>query len=533
MSCWRALLLTFLAAVGGVVGPVRADDLADALALVREQEQHRVDVLAQAARSVVCIYGDRERSGGGSGVIIDPAGYGLTNFHVVASFLETRAGFGGLADGNLYPLRVIGIDPGGDLALFKLDGRECFEPALLGDATTLQPGQWVAALGNPFMLAEDGAPTVTLGVVSGLHRYQYGEGNLLEYADCIQVSTSINPGNSGGPLFDMAGRVVGIVGRASFEERGRVNVGLGYAITINQVERFLPALRAGRLCYHGTLGATVQRAGNELIFNAVQTLSPAERAGIELGDELLAINGEAVHTPNEFNNAIAVLPAEWPVIIVVRRGDRELTLRTRLQRLVSADLPVWIPGRAQGHAEIRRVMRLFARDDLGMSGGEVRQVQGRVRWRGRPGGGAEGEGEMAFVVGGDVATTPDSPALAEWQGLITPLLTGADLDVDWQVRGGDLVDGRLAVVIEQRSVDDRRLRWKFDNETHALLAMTVGSEPEAESVTWTPGERRAFGELRWPEVWQRRTAAGEEATLDVLALEVLRDVPATQTGGEP
>ncbi|MGD8451673.1 MAG: trypsin-like peptidase domain-containing protein [Phycisphaerae bacterium] len=522
---WRALLLA-VAVAGCVVSAAPADDLADALALVRQQEQHRVEVLAQAARSVVCIYGDRERSGGGTGVIIDSAGYGLTNFHVVADLLATRSGFGGLADGNLYPLRVIGIDPGGDLAFFKLDGRERFEPAPLGDAATLQPGQWVAALGNPFMLAEDGTPTVTLGVVSGLHRYQYGEGNLLEYADCTQVSTSINPGNSGGPLFDMAGRVVGIVGRASFEERGRVNVGLGYAITINQAKRFLPALRAGRLCYHGTLGATVQRAGDELIFNAVQALSPAERAGVELGDELLAINGDAVHTPNEFNNAIAVLPAEWPVTILVRRGDRELTLRTRLQRLVSADLPTWIPDLAQNHVEIRRLLSLYRQYDLEAAGPEPRRVQGRVRL-------GDAEEEVPFIVGDEAATPPGLPMLVEWQELIAPLLLGAEFNVDWQARGGDLVDGRLVAVVERRLGDDRRLRWKFDAKTNALLTMTVGREPDTESVTWTPGERFAFGEMRWPLVWQRRTAAGEETRLEVLAIETLRDAPATQPGGEP
>ena len=97
--------------------------------------------------------------------------------------------------------------------MFKLEGKQRFDYAALGDSNTLRVGQPVAAMGNPFVLAEDNQPTITLGIISGLHRYQEGQGNLLEYADCIQVSTSINPGNSGGPLFDLEGCVIGINGR--------------------------------------------------------------------------------------------------------------------------------------------------------------------------------------------------------------------------------------------------------------------------------------------------------------------------------
>ena len=111
------------------------------------------------------------------------------------------------------------------------------------------------AMGNPFLLAEDQRPTVTLGVVSGIHRYQGGSKNLLVYGDCIQTDSSINPGNSGGPLFNLQGEVVGINGRGSFEERGRVNVGLGYAISVNQIKKFIPDLLATKVSLHGTLDA--------------------------------------------------------------------------------------------------------------------------------------------------------------------------------------------------------------------------------------------------------------------------------------
>src|SRR5205814_2389882 len=119
---------------------------------------------------------------------------------------------------------------------------------------------WCMAMGNPFLLATDFNPTVTFGLVSGVHRYQYPAGTLLEYTDCIQVDASINPGNSGGPLFSMNGELIGINGRGSFEKRGRVNSGVGYAISINQIKNFMGHLRAGIDSDHATLGASVGTA---------------------------------------------------------------------------------------------------------------------------------------------------------------------------------------------------------------------------------------------------------------------------------
>ncbi len=144
-----------------------------------------------------------------------------------------------MADGKVYDAVIVGIDPTGDVGLVKLFGRDDFPYAELGDSDRLRAGDWVFAMGNPFLLATDLQPTVTYGIVSGVHRYQFPAGTLLEYADCIQTDASINPGNSGGPLFDAEGRLVGINGRGSFEKRGRVNVGVGYAISINQIKNFL------------------------------------------------------------------------------------------------------------------------------------------------------------------------------------------------------------------------------------------------------------------------------------------------------
>lgn len=163
----------------------------------------------------------------------------------------------GMNDGKLYDAVIVGIDPTGDVALIKLLGRDDFPSAELGDSDALTAGDWCYVVGNPFLLATDFRPTVTYGIVSGTHRYQYPAGTLLEYADCIQTDASINPGNSGGPLFNSRGQLVGINGRGSFEKRGRVNVGVGYAISINQIKKFYGYLRSGRVVDHATLGATV------------------------------------------------------------------------------------------------------------------------------------------------------------------------------------------------------------------------------------------------------------------------------------
>ena len=230
----RAFIILLLIALGLVADAwaITAEPILEPgeLTRVQQAEQARVRAIANVEGTVVAIFGN-DRMGGGSGVLISPDGLALTNFHVVNGAGEE--GLAGLADGKLYRWKAIGLDPGGDLAVIQLADPPAggFPFAPLGDSHALRVGDWVMAMGNPFVLAEDLKPTVTLGIISGLHRFQEGEGGkaskMLVYGDCIQVDSSINPGNSGGPLFTLAGQVVGINGRGSFEERGRVNVGVG------------------------------------------------------------------------------------------------------------------------------------------------------------------------------------------------------------------------------------------------------------------------------------------------------------------
>ena len=169
---------------------------------------------------------------------------------------------------------------------------------------------------------------MTWGILSGVGRYQYPSGTLLEYGDCLQTDASINPGNSGGPLYDASGKLLGIVGRASFEKRGRVNVGVGYAISIQQAKNFLGALRSGRIVDHATLGATVATDpdGGVRISNVLES-SDAYRRGLRYGAEILEIDGRTVRTANEVQKVLATLPSGWRVKVRYRSsGETQETL---------------------------------------------------------------------------------------------------------------------------------------------------------------------------------------------------------------
>ncbi len=298
---------------------------------VLEAQQKRVEVVEKVAPTVVAIFGPGG-GGGGSGVLITKDGYALTNFHVTqgaGDYMQC-----GLSDGNLYDAVIVGIDPTGDVAMIKLLGRDDFPTAPLGDSDKVQPGDWTFAMGNPFLLATDFRPTVTFGIVSGVHRYQYPAGTILEYTDCIQVDTSINPGNSGGPLFNRDGELIGINGRGSFEKRGRVNSGAGYAISINQIKHFMDHLKSGRIVDHATLGATVfARDDGAVIIDQILEESEAYRRGLRAGDELVSFAGRPIRSVNQFKNILGIYPKGWKLPLVYRRDGQKYTIYPRLRAL--------------------------------------------------------------------------------------------------------------------------------------------------------------------------------------------------------
>ena len=351
----RLLLITSVLALVAVPAIGRPADLDRA---VTDAEAARVAVIDRVRPAVVavCFYGGEAC---GSGVLIDAEGYALTNFHVVqptGPVLQC-----GLPDGLLYDAVVVGTDKVGDVALVKLLPREKGKPfpfAPLGDSDLVRSGDWSLAMGNPFGLSLDFTPTVTFGLVSGVNRYQPPEGKgTLEYTDCIQIDTSINPGNSGGPLFNLKGELVGINGRGSFEKRGRVNSGVGYAISINQIKNFLGHLRAGLDADHATLGALVQTESEDgdlsrMVVKQILDESDAARRGVKPGDQLVSFAGRALTSTNQYKNILGVFPKEWRLPLSYRRGNdaRESLVRLMGNTDAALDRPAADkppPGRPQ------------------------------------------------------------------------------------------------------------------------------------------------------------------------------------------
>lgn len=324
--------------IAAAVGVARAD-----LAQVMKAEAERVAVVQKVKPTVVAIFA-RGGQGGGTGVLISPDGYALTNFHVVQPTGPTMQC--GLPDGVLYDAVLVGLDRVGDVALIKLlpkqDGQK-FPYAVMGDSDKVREGDWSIAMGNPFLLATDFNPTVTFGLVSGVNRYQYPAGILLEYTDCLQIDTSINPGNSGGPLFNMSGELIGINGRGSFDKRARINSGVGYAISINQIKNFLGHLKAGIDTDHASLGATVatetEKSGlGRMRVQQILEEADAYRRGLDIDDEVVSFAGRTMGSVNQFKNVLGIYPRGWRLPLEYRRERTKKEVLVRLMGVQRKEL---------------------------------------------------------------------------------------------------------------------------------------------------------------------------------------------------
>ncbi|WP_193368629.1 DegQ family serine endoprotease [Pelagibius marinus] len=261
----------------------------------------------------------------GSGFIIDPAGYVVTNNHVVdhASEVTVR-----LTDESVYPAKVIGVDPQTDLALLKIDAGKPLPALSLGDSDEAEVGDWVMAVGNPFGLGG----TVTAGIISARGRnIQAGP-----YDDFLQIDASINRGNSGGPLFDLDGNVIG-VNTAIYSPNGG-SVGIGFAIPSNMVKTVVAQLREKGTVERGWLGVQIQNVSPDLaealgldkaagaIVAEVTPDSPAEKAGLKSGDVILSFAGEAIDDTRELARVVAQHPAKSEAEMKIWRNGEAETL---------------------------------------------------------------------------------------------------------------------------------------------------------------------------------------------------------------
>lgn len=325
------LVPVFVSALVGATLPAQQDLLDKVEAL----QKKRTEILARV-EPAVCSVMSLKSPGGGSGVIFDRRGWILSNFHVTKMSPVMKIG---LPNGKLYLADVIGVDPGGDVSLLALRGKGpnkdgSWPSVQLGDSDKLKIGGFAYAMGNPFLLASDFKPTVTMGVISGIHRYQKGTGpnqRMLVYPDCVQVDAAVNPGNSGGPLFDENGLYVGINGRITLRDRGRVNTGVGFAISINQIRNFLPDLMSGKHAEHGTMDMNVWTYDNDpntglrgRRVNIVQALfedSVAAKAGVKSGAKILSFNGKPVRFSNDLARAMTMLPAGFEVELEFQNFD--------------------------------------------------------------------------------------------------------------------------------------------------------------------------------------------------------------------
>jgi len=263
--------------------------------------------------------------GFGSGFIIDPEGFILTNNHVVENARKIVVK---LSDKREMEARVIGADPKTDIALIKIDAKGSLPAAPLGDSGMLEVGEWVLAIGNPFGLDL----TVTSGIVSAKGR-NIGAGR---YDNFIQTDASIDPGNSGGPLVNMEGEVVGV--NTTILSRSGGNIGIGFAIPINQVKELLPQLKEKGMVVRGWLGVAIQRVSPAIaeslglegargaLVASVSKGGPAEHGGVKVGDVITEFDEKVIKDSNDLPRMVASKPVGKEVQLKVIRDGKEVAL---------------------------------------------------------------------------------------------------------------------------------------------------------------------------------------------------------------
>jgi serine protease Do len=352
--------------------------------------------------------GSPRARGQGSGFIISPDGYIVTNHHVAggADRIVVK-----LNDKREYPAKLVGGDKQSDVALLKIEPDAPLPAVKLGDSGSLKVGQWVFAIGAPFGLER----TATQGIVSALARSLPND----TYTPFIQTDVAVNPGNSGGPLFDTAGRVVGI--NSQIFSRSGGYMGLSFAIPINEAMRVVEQLKARGFVERGWLGIQFQDVTQDLarsfgldkprgaLVAQVTKDSPAEKAGFKTGDVIVSFAGKPIVDSRDLPPLVgATAPGEKRAVAIVR-GGKEHTLEVTLGKLETKEVKLSSaePGTSEGTRLNVVVSDLTAqqRQQLDVAGGVVvREV-------------APGIAANAGVRAGDVLLQIDGKAIQSAQHL--------------------------------------------------------------------------------------------------------------------
>ena len=280
------------------------------------------DIVERVSPAVVSITTSK---GLGSGFVVDPTGYVVTNNHVIEGSTEFEVRF---ADGAKFKGKLVGRDEGTDIALLKIETGKQLPSVTFEDDRRVRVGDWVLAVGNPFGLGG----TVTAGIVSARGRDEIGSS---QFTDYFQVDAAINPGNSGGPTFDTAGRVIGM---NTIAINSRSGSGIGFAIPSSTIRRIIDDLKATGSVTRGFLGVQIEslsedtakalglpNANGALVTDVIEG-SPAEKSGIRRSDVVLKINGQAVKDNRELSRRIAALQAGETATFTIWRDNKQVNI---------------------------------------------------------------------------------------------------------------------------------------------------------------------------------------------------------------
>lgn len=275
----------------------------------------------------------RARSSLGSGVIIDAAGFVITNYHVVRDADQIKVA---LADGREFESKVLLKEEDVDLAVLKIDSAETLPALPIGDSDALEIGDLVLAIGNPFGVGQ----TTTSGIVSALARSHIG---VSDFGFFIQTDAAINPGNSGGALINMAGELVGI--NTAIYSRSGGSIGIGFAIPSNMVKAVALAAKSGSDVFERPyIGAAFEPVTAQIaealgmprpsgaLIASVEPGSPAEKAGLKPGDAILKINGAVIEHVDALGYRLATQPIDATVELTVLRQGKEEQVPVTLAR---------------------------------------------------------------------------------------------------------------------------------------------------------------------------------------------------------